>query len=223
MLICVEGMDGSGKSTVVRHLGDRLRNDGYDIRLVEKRRLVATDPFADSHLTRLASVLWETGSVEPRDQFPDSYWFFVLCAWVSLVDTNYIRPAIRNGAIVIADTWTTKIRARFSVKNSMNPNLVDLGLSEAIKPDVEVYLRVDAHTAAQRKTSFGMAESGALDGFGPPCLEGFVAYQSKVDTITRSLLANDSIVIDADEQNAAAVAEDVYRAVIRRIPVGELT
>ena len=94
MLVAVEGIEGSGKSTLVAALGSRLRERGFDVLLT---REPGGTP-AGNAIRRI--FLDRTVSIEPLAEA-----FLVNAARAQHV-AEVLRPALGEGRIVICDRFT---------------------------------------------------------------------------------------------------------------------
>lgn len=93
MFIAVEGIDGSGKSTQVQMLAERIRREFPSAHVVE-----TADP-AGSRLARQVRQIVTTMEVSPFAQLQ------LISAARSENWHKTIRPALESGSVVITDRW----------------------------------------------------------------------------------------------------------------------
>ena len=128
-LICVEGIDGSGKSTQLALLRDWLKSIGQDVIF----ELI-------SQTTKLAK---KKNMLSPRT--------FSLLHAVDFADRlkQVIDPALKAGFIVLADRYAYTAFAR-DVARGVEPNWVRNVYSFAIKPDLAIYFDIDPKHSMER-------------------------------------------------------------------------
>src|SRR2546428_13433076 len=93
VLITVEGVEGSGKSTQCRRLVERLRTDGFGV--------VLTSEPDGTPLGAAIRTLFETGGAPPT---PLTQVFLFMAARQQHV-AEVIRPALARGAVVVSDRY----------------------------------------------------------------------------------------------------------------------
>jgi len=134
-LICVEGIDGSGKSTQLALLRDWLKSNGKDVIFTEWN----SSPLI-SQTTKLAK---KKNMLSPRT--------FSLLHAVDFADRlkQVIAPALKAGFIVLADRYAYTAFAR-DVARGVDPKWVREVYNFAIKPDLTVYFDIDPKTSMER-------------------------------------------------------------------------
>jgi len=202
--ISFEGIDGSGKTTAAEVLNKELRSRGVDTALLLKREVNVESAIAAQHLAHLSNLLWEKNGNESRRDLSDDYWFSLLCAWFHLISDHFVTPALVGGKVVIADFWTDTILARFCLKPNFAHQLLEHSFLHVVKPDLTFFLSVPPDIAATRKSSFGISETGGLDGESESGVAQFCAYQTAVMDAYKGLPGYaDFIQIDAHNQAPA--------------------
>lgn len=134
-LICVEGIDGSGKSTQLALLRDWLKSNGKDVIFTEWN----SSPLI-SQTTKLAK---KKNMLSPRT--------FSLLHAVDFADRlkQVIAPALKAGFIVLADRYAYTAFAR-DVARGVDPKWVRQVYDFAIKPDLTIYFDIDPKTSMER-------------------------------------------------------------------------
>ena len=219
MFVAIEGIDGSGKTTCAENLFSMLNNGSNSPFLLRKKGFQVPNTYAGGMLSGLNEILWEKGSTEDRASISNGTWFGLLSAWFRLVDQEIVKP--HSNAIVICDSWIEKIIARFSLKGDIAPALLDDLRNTVSQPDLTIFLDVGPEHAAKRKSEFGQAESGTLDGYGPPSHDSFVAYQTTVRGAYVDLLsAPNCVVISCRSLSPEAVAAAALSEVLKALQAG---
>ena len=169
MIIAIEGIDGSGKTTQAKLLTDWLRGAGHK---------VFTTRWNSSPTVTLAThKAKKTRSLTPR--------LHSLLAAADFTDRleNEILPAIAAGEVIVADRWTYTACARDGARG-VSWKLAEL-YEMAPEPDVCFYLRVSVETAlarilAEPDRRLKHYESGMDLGLSQDIQESFRLFQAKV-------------------------------------------
>jgi len=189
-LICFEGLDGAGKTTIARSVVAALTAEGVQAALVERK-----DPDCGSReLTRrmelLRALIWEYGDV-PIGELGDYHALYNMASWFSAIDYRKVRPLLAAGVTVVVDNWYFKFLSRFTLKKTMDTGHLRACFAHLTRPDLVVYLDVDPEVAVARKGEFGKGETGFFDGLGPPSRENFVRYQGQVQQVMGRLASEE--------------------------------
>lgn len=167
-LICVEGIDGSGKSTQLGLLRDWLKSSGKDVIYTEWN----SSPLI-SQTTKLAK---KKNLLSPRT--------FSLLHAVDFADRlkQVIAPALKAGFIVLADRYAYTAFAR-DVARGVDADWVREVYDFAIKPDLAIYFDIDPETSLQR-ICFNRApkfyEAGMDLKLSNDPYESYILFQSRV-------------------------------------------
>ncbi len=134
-LICVEGIDGSGKSTQLGILHDWLQSKGLDVILTEWNSSALI-----SQTTKRAK---KKNLLSPRT--------FSLLHAVDFADRleQIIVPALKAGFIVLADRYVYTAFAR-DVARGVDSSWVRSMYGFAIKPDLTLYYSISAEHSLER-------------------------------------------------------------------------
>jgi dTMP kinase len=168
-LICVEGIDGSGKSTQLLLLERWLRARGYPVH------------FTEWNSSRLVRRSMQRGK---KKNLLTPTTFSLLHA-VDFADrlTYQILPPLKAGMIVLADRYVYTAFAR-DVARGVHPDWVRAVYSPALRPDLTLYFRVPIDVSLERLLS-GRAklkyhEAGMDVGLSADPVESFRMFQSRV-------------------------------------------
>lgn len=134
-LVCVEGIDGSGKSTQLALLRDWLKNNGKDV--------IFTEWNSSELISQTTKLAKKKNQLSPRT--------FSLLHAVDFADRlkQVIAPALKAGFIVLADRYAYTAFAR-DVARGVDPNWVRNVYDFAIKPDLAVYFDIDPKLSMER-------------------------------------------------------------------------
>src|SRR5271156_278983 len=168
-LICVEGIDGSGKSTQLLLLERWLRARGYPVH------------FTEWNSSRLVRRSMQRGK---KKNLLTPTTFSLLHA-VDFADrlTYQILPPLKAGMIVLADRYVYTAFAR-DVARGVHPEWVRQVYAFAPRPDLTLYFRVPIDISLERLLS-GRAklkyhEAGMDVGLSADPVESFRMFQSRV-------------------------------------------
>ena len=142
LFLVVEGPDGAGKSTLVQHLGARLREAG--VRLVEVREPGGT-PLAERARGAVLDAALEAS--------PLAELFLMLAARADLV-AKVIRPALAaGGSVVLSDRFELSTEA-YQIAGRGLPREAVLAANRlatgGLKPDLTLVLDLPAELGLQR-------------------------------------------------------------------------
>ena len=187
ILVVVEGIDGSGKSTQLRLLHRLIQAERYP------------NVFTEWNSSELVKDTMKTGK---KKNLLSPTTFSLLHA-VDFADRYYyeILPALKAGCVVLADRYIYTAYARDTVRG-VNPKWVRNLYRFAAKPDLTLYFRVPIEASLERilwsRSSIKYHEAGMDMGFSDNVVESFRLFQSRIleeyDRITKEFDIN---VVDA--------------------------
>ena len=134
-LICVEGIDGSGKSTQLAILRDWLKSKNLDV--------IFTEWNSSDLISQTTKKAKKKKLLSPRT--------FSLLHAVDFADTleQIIIPALKAGFIVLADRYVYTAFAR-DVARGVDKDWVRNMYGFAIKPDLALYYSISAEISLER-------------------------------------------------------------------------
>ncbi|MFD4350747.1 dTMP kinase [Streptomyces coelicoflavus] len=175
-LITFVGGDGAGKSTLAARLHQALNDAGHTAVLIGKHSTdVPQGPELSAYLDRLNELVYRRDA-RVAQACGDHYWLLALASWYTLQDRLVIQPALSAGTHVILDNAHHKILARYAVNPKVSPRLCEQVFAHLTKPDLVLFLNIDAREALARKGSFTSLEAGHAGGGD----EDFIRYQDTV-------------------------------------------
>lgn len=144
MFVTFEGLDGSGKTTQLRLVAERLRHDGREV-------LETREPGGTALGERIRElVLHAGGEVAPWAEAA------LFAASRAQHVAEVIRPALEQGQVVLCDRYVDSSLAYQGIARGLGLERVlalNLTAVDGLLPDKTVLLLVDAPTAAGRLTA----------------------------------------------------------------------
>jgi dTMP kinase len=201
--ITFEGGEGSGKSTQVRRLVDRLRVQGLEV--IETR-----EPGGSPGAEALRQVLL-SGAAKAFGAETEAMLF--AAARADHVE-NLIRPALERGAWVVCDRFHDSTRVYQGVLGNVDPMLINalerITVGD-VKPDLTIVLDIPVETGLARTKARGHA----ADRFEAEDAE----YHNWLRVAYRKLAENEPercVIIDASP-NPDTVAVKIWMVVAERL------
>ena len=133
-LIAIEGLDGSGKTTIAKRLVDLLTARGY-------KAIYTYEPYSDEFIEILNSIGRKMGALfEALIMAADRYYHL----------KEVIEPAVNAGMIVVTDRYYYSSLAYQGAKGADLAWIRELN-KFAIVPSVAIYLDIDPEAGLKRK------------------------------------------------------------------------
>jgi dTMP kinase len=201
--ITFEGPEGSGKSTQLRLLGERLRKAGQDV-------LETQEPGGTPIGIQIRHVLLDAKN---RELCPTAELLLMFASRAQNVDES-ILPALSAGRTVLSDRFTDSTLVYQGVGRDLGAELVyelDRIACRGLVPDLTLVIDIDAETglARARRRSLRSEDSETR------IEEQDVGFHRRVREAYRQLAADEPArvkLIDGS-QTREAVAEQVWQAV----------
>ena len=212
VLIVVEGIDGSGKSTQI-HLVDKwLNSKGYEVFFTEWNSSETVREIT-SKGKKKARLTPMTFSLLHSTDFADRY-------------EKNIYPLLRAGYIVLADRYIYTALARDTVRGC-DKSWVRNMYSYARKPDLTFYFRVPIETAVNRiisgRPKLKHYEAGMDLGLSKDEYESYRIFQGRIVDEYESMVDDENfIVIDGTleiEKQQNIVRRHVLRTLKLKNPI----
>jgi dTMP kinase len=205
--ITFEGGEGTGKSTQLRRLVERLRADG--------REVVATREPGGSEGAEQLRALLLNGAVDRWSPLAEA--LMLNAARADHLDTM-IRPALARGAWVVCDRFADSTRAYQGAAGGVDPQLLEV-LERAVVADTRPDLTLVLDAPAELGLARAAARAGGEARFEAKGLE----FHKRLREAFRRIAATEPercVLIDAD-QSVESVAAAVSAALLERL--GALT
>jgi dTMP kinase len=150
MFITFEGMDGSGKTTQMHRLAERLRSLGRTV-------LETAEPGGPPIAQKIRRILLDSANQELS---PTTEILLYFASRAQNVD-EWIGPALGRGEIVLSDRFTDSSLAYQGIGRGLGLDTVvelDRIACRGLKPDLTILVDVDAEASLARARSRNQAE-----------------------------------------------------------------
>ncbi|GHB75614.1 hypothetical protein GCM10010347_52510 [Streptomyces cirratus] len=213
MLIVLEGIDGSGKTTVARLVADALAPGGTAP--AGKKHIGAADPATEARAAVLRDLIWSSPE-EQGDTYGAAHWILLIASWYA--GLARLRPGLADPdaeSLTVMDGWYYRNIAKTLVREPLDAGWVASLFAPVPEPALTVLLDVDPDVAWSRRDTFKETELGRWDGYTGPARESFRGYQSVVRReLLRMAAERDWLVLtphpnDPPARTAAAVVAAV--------------
>ena len=201
--ITFEGPEGSGKSTQLRLLGERLRKAGRDV-------LETQEPGGTPIGIQIRHVLLDAKN---RELCPTAELLLMFASRAQNVD-ELILPALSTGRTVLSDRFTDSTLVYQGVGRGLGADLVyelDRIACRGLVPDLTLVFDIDAETGLARARS----RNARTEDSETRIEELEVGFHRRVRDAYRQLAADEPkrIRLIDGSQTREAVAEQVWSAV----------
>jgi dTMP kinase len=150
LFLTFEGMDGSGKTTQMVRLADRLRTMGRTV-------LVTTEPGGPPIAQKIRRIILDA---EHCEMSPTAEVLLYFASRAQNVD-EWIVPALSRGEIVISDRFTDSSLVYQGVGRGLGTETIltlDRIACRGLKPDLTILVDVDAEASLARARARNAAE-----------------------------------------------------------------
>lgn len=212
VFITFEGIDGSGKTTQIRLLAERLRGAGREF-------VEAVEPGGTEIGRQIRRVLLDASNQEITPTVELLLYFASRAQNVEEV----IRPALTEGKIVLCDRFTDSTTVYQGVARGLGEQIVDdlhRVACGGLKPELTIYLEIDLDTSLTRARARNRTLAGE-SAVETRMDEQSSEFYRRVRDGYRMLAAREPerwLVIDGN-RDAEAVANEIWEAVRGRIDV----
>ncbi len=198
MFLCIEGLDGAGKSTQAKMIYEALEYDGI-------KTILTREPGG----TKVANLIREIIINEKMDELTE-YLLFSASRRDHIV--NLINPALKRGETVICDrfidsSWAYQPNIKFNTRKNVDGDVVETKDSYII-PDMVFVLDISPEVAMERLKS-----RGNMNEFDKRTIEFF--RNTRAEYLDRTLYQEHYYVIDAS--NSEDVIHKKILDIVRNI------
>lgn len=204
MFITFEGPDGSGKSTIIKKVYERLINDGFDI-------VLTREPGGTPIAEKIRDIILDNSNVA-LDARTEAL-LYAASRRQHLVEK--IRPALKEGKIVLCDRFLDSSLAyqgggrNLGVQNVLNINLF---ATENTYPDLTLFFDIDPELGLKRVSQDKKRVADRLDNENEN-------FHEKVYSTFKEIINTNSqriITIDASK-SIEEVTECAYRTIKEKL------
>ena len=173
LLIVFEGPDGSGKTTVLEKVYDKLLSDGYDI---YKFR----EPGGTEISEKIREIILDNENIEMSSRCEA---LLYAASRAQLVEEK-LRPLLEKGSIILCDRFVISSMLYQGIGRGLGIDEVkkinDFAIGE-IKADLTLFLNIDYKTAIDRKRKNFVSDrlENEDDSFHKKTYEGYIDLSKK--------------------------------------------
>lgn len=203
-LICVEGIDGSGKSTQLVILRDWLKSLKQDV--------IFTEWNSSDLISQTTKLAKKKNLLSPRT--------FSLLHAVDFADRleQIIIPALKAGFIVLADRYTYTAFAR-DVARGVDANWVRHMYGFAVQPDLTMYFHVPAEISLERicsNRSPKFYEAGMDLKISNDPYESYIIFQNRVNAEYNKMVKEYGLV-EIDATSTIHSKQLIFREEVKKV------
>ena len=212
-LVVFEGIDGSGKTTLAKHLRNELGERAF---FLSKKSVDADTVFKKQFMLEVKPILWERKPNEPISQIDEESWLYLHILWYHMLQNFVINNKLKEYEYVIMDGWYYKFLARHFVNNKMDSSTAMYLVNRLLQPDKIFLLNVPPEICFYRKgiikpSECGIHEKGVETEF---VIKDFCEYQNKVYAAYLEILNGLSpCIIDASQAVSSILDEIIIEVV----------
>ena len=204
MFITFEGPDGSGKSTIIKKVYEKLINDGFDI-------VLTREPGGTPIAEKIRDIILDNSNVA-LDARTEAL-LYAASRRQHLVEK--IRPALKEGKIVLCDRFLDSSLAyqgggrNLGVQNVLNINLF---ATENTYPDLTLFFDIDPELGLKRVSQDKKRVADRLDNEN----ENF--HEKVYSTFKEIVNTNNQRIITIDaSKSIEEVTECAYRTIKEKL------
>lgn len=196
-LIVIEGIDGSGKTTLAEKLCERLDNAVF----LNKKSVDASTEFQNQFMVSIRKVLWENDKDAPINEIEEESWLYLHLLWYHMLQENVIKRYMNQYENIVMDGWYFKFLARHIVNDKMDAEYAYTLMSRLVQGDIVMLLNISPEQCYERKNGVRLSECGIhkCSSINNP-RDSFCSYQQEVYD-TYKILGNRFNFIDIDATN----------------------
>ena len=207
LLITFEGNEGSGKSTQMRMLVERLRGEGHDV-------LESQEPGGSPIGLKIRAVLLDPANTEMS---PTAEMLLMFAARAQNVD-QWILPALAKGRIVVSDRFTDSTLAYQGSGRGLGSEIVlevDRIACRGLVPDLTICVDIDVEEGLRRAHD----RNRQVESSETRLDEETVDFYKKARAAYHRLAEDESSRFKLIDGSPAptVVAAEVWKAVLERI------
>ena len=217
MLVALEGIDGSGKTSVCQLVAQGLREGGVDARFVSKSSPDTQSVYVKEQLSKLRGLIWPDDNGSEHYRLGNEYWLFLMAAWFAALQEDRLGPEREKNDITLFDGWYYRFLIKFVNKGYDQQWLLSL-FAKVRDPDMTVLLDVDPVVSWRRRGQFKEPELGRSDGYTDHALASYCQYQGAIRAGLKGLAAGRGwhVVRQSEGSTAAGIAGELVSLLLNR-------
>ncbi|NEC88394.1 hypothetical protein [Streptomyces sp. SID12501] len=170
----MEGIDGSGKSTVARLVTQEL--EPGSTAPTGRKHTVAADPGTEASADLLRELIWSSPEKQ-GDTYGAAHWILLIASWYA--GPARLRPDLTDaGTLAVLDGWYYRDIAKTLVREPLDTRWAESPFDPVPEPALTVLLDVAPEVARARRDNFKDTEIGCWDGFTGSSRASFFGYQT---------------------------------------------
>lgn len=168
-LISIEGIDGSGKSTLFRN----LKREYPELNFINHKSFRGNTEHQNWSLEKLNSLIWpEEFRKEFATQMPSKYWVHLQACWYHCM-SKMLTP--KDNTINIIEGWYYKFYVKLMTEGYEKSYLESV-FGDLLEPRRCIFLDVDESTCYSRNRDFSKYEKGSFISID----NDYINYQNQV-------------------------------------------
>lgn len=215
--LAFEGLDGAGKTTISNLVYEKLkkRMNNNDLLFIDKKNPPKKSNYIEYHSSNIRDILWDYPENAPMHELGDMHWLYLLSSWFHLLDYTQIKPGLDSGKNIILESWCYKYLVRYRMKSDYMFEAMQAAFFNLTNPFPVIYLDIDPKIAAERKNTFGISESGGMDGLKGNSKENFIIYQNTLREIYFDFAKKGNWkIINVSNRTIDSIADEVVGLVL---------
>ncbi|WP_287713462.1 dTMP kinase [Blautia sp.] len=217
ILIGLEGIDGSGKTTTLPLVIERLREKGLNCKLINKKKSDYDDLRIRKYAENIKNLIWYKED-DPYKFVTEQGWLYFHALWYSILTENEINPNLEKFDLLIVDGWFYKMYCRFLLKENFNKNLLQSIYQSIKKCDKVFLLNVKPEIVWERGRNFNITEVGGYDTNVIDFKKSYINYQKHVQEKMLNIAEKENWnIIDSNQLNVQEVANQICEDIIKMV------
>ncbi len=172
LYVGIDGLEGSGRSTVAASLQNKLQSAGYPAKIIS--------PFPNTKTHKYISEIKHDRRLGIKSRH------LLYASLFAIVTEHIILPHLAAGYIILSDRSWLSLYAR-AVAQGLDEQWVRTSLGFALMPDIIIEPQSDPITALRRKLIMSEALDPLESGSDNETLEGFIDFQSRMGQILHDI------------------------------------
>lgn len=180
MLVSIEGLDASGKTTLLNALCNALKQE-HDVFTFNRKTMKIDDKtFLGHRLKLMQELLFSCKPGENLAEIPGSSWVYLNAAWYEIVSENLVKPVVDN-KMCITDSWVYKRISRFSLLPCFSGNEVEWLYRNVYHAEYTFFIDAKPEQVWPRRQVHSKKDFGFLNNDIKNCVkENFIDYQTMI-------------------------------------------